>query len=449
MSLFPMFLKLDGRRCLVVGAGAIARPKIESLLRADARVVVVAPEAQPQISEWRHEGRLEWHERQFVADDLAGAFLVVAATNRKEVNHEVADAARERSVLCNSVDDPPDCDFYYPSVVERGDLQIAISTGGKSPALAQHLREELSAMLPEDIGSWLEALGEQRLRVLAALPASEERKQLLHELARREHCDPHDCPVERTLDRILARAASESGEGAAAQSGTVYLTGAGPGAADLLTVRARALIRSASCILHDDLVPAEILALARPGATVTNVGKRCGQKSVTQHQIHASMIDAARKGESVVRLKGGDPSVFGRAAEEIAALRKAGVRFEIVPGVSASLAAAAAAQISLTDRDRSSRVVLATRHRAAGSEEAMIDPCDAASTLAIYMPGSDYSALQRELLAAHWPPQTECIIVSAASLPNEQIMHVRLAELSGREPLPAPAVVLILPQPAL
>jgi uroporphyrin-III C-methyltransferase len=362
------------------------------------------------------------------------------------VNHEVAEAARARGVLCNSVDDPPDCDFYYPSVVERGDLQIAISTGGKSPALAQHLREELSATLPEDIGPWLDALGEQRLRVLAALPASEERKQLLHQLARREHCDPHDCPVEQTLNRILARAAGDSDEPGAAQPGTVYLTGAGPGAADLLTVRARALIQSASCILHDDLVPAEILAFARPGATVTSVGKRCGQKSVTQHQIHSSMIDAARQGESVVRLKGGDPSVFGRAAEEIAALRKAGVRFEVVPGISASLAAAAAAQISLTDRDRSSRVVLATRHRVPGSAEVTIDPCDAASTLAIYMPGSDYVALQQELVAARWPPQTECIIVSAASLPNEQIARVLLADLSAQRPLPAPAVVLILPQ---
>src|SRR5579863_958380 len=179
MSLFPMFLKLDARRCLVAGAGTIARPKIESLLRAGAKVTVVAPDAQPEIVQWAREGRLEWLRREFAPADVAGIFLVVAATNEKAVNHAVAEAARALAVLCNSVDDPPDCDFYYPSVVERGDLQIAVSTAGKSPALSMQLREELSAMLPEDAGEWLDSLGERRLRVLSALPAGEERKQIL------------------------------------------------------------------------------------------------------------------------------------------------------------------------------------------------------------------------------------------------------------------------------
>jgi uroporphyrin-III C-methyltransferase / precorrin-2 dehydrogenase / sirohydrochlorin ferrochelatase len=440
-----MFLKLDGRRCVVVGAGTIARPKIESLLRANAQVVVIAPEAQPEVEAWTREGKLDWQRREFLAGDLAEAFLVVAATNRKAVNHAVAEAARTGGVLCNSVDDPPDCDFYYPSVVERGDLQIAVSTGGKSPALAQQLREELSALLPEDTGPWLDALGEQRLRILAALPASEERKKLLHQLARRERCDPRDCPVEQTLQHILDSAAEEINESAAARAGTVYLTGAGPGASDLLTLRARALIRTANCILHDDLVPPGILALASADALVVNVGKRCGQKLVTQEQIHAWMIDYARQGRSVVRLKGGDPSVFGRAAEEIAALTQAAVPFAIVPGVSATFAAAAAARVSLTDRDASSRVVLTTRHRA-GNETGGVCSGDAGSTLALYMPGKNYAALQQELLAKGWPPETSCILVSAASLPSQQIVTATLSDLAALRPLPAPTVVLILPE---
>ncbi|MGB6687712.1 MAG: uroporphyrinogen-III C-methyltransferase, partial [Terracidiphilus sp.] len=403
-----MFLKLDGRRCVVAGAGAIARPKIESLLRAGARVTVIAPDAQPEVESWAREAKLEWLPREFAPDDLAGAFLVVAATNRKAVNHAVAEAARARGVLSNSVDDPPDCDFYYPSVVERGDLQIAVSTAGKSPALAQQLREELSALLPEDIGPWLDSLGEQRLKILAALPAGEDRKGLLHQLARRERCDPNNCPVEQTIKLILDRAAEEANDTAAARTGTVYLTGAGPGALDLLTLRARALIRTAGCILHDDLVPAEILSLARADALVVNVGKRCGQKLVTQEQIHAWMIEYAREGRSVVRLKGGDPSVFGRAAEEIAALTQAAVPFAIVPGVSATLAAAAAARVSLTDRDSSSRVVLTTRHRA-GNLTGGVCADDVGSTLALYMPGKDYAALQQELLAKGWPPETDCV----------------------------------------
>jgi uroporphyrin-III C-methyltransferase / precorrin-2 dehydrogenase / sirohydrochlorin ferrochelatase len=442
MTLFPMFLKLEGRRCLVVGAGAVARPRIESLLRAAAVVVVIAPEAQPEIAELARAGTIEWRKREFSPDDLAGIFLVVAATDRKAVNHAVAEAARARGILINSVDDPPDCDFYYPSVVERGDLQVAISTGGKSPALAQQLREELGALLPEDLGPWLEALGERRLRVLEAMPASPQRTELLHQFARREICDPRDCPVEQMLDRILESYPQMPLE--SARPGTVYLTGAGPGAQELLTLRARALIRTADCILHDDLVPPAILALARAGGEVINVGKRCGQKLITQEQIHAWMIEYARAGRSVVRLKGGDPAIFGRAAEEIAALVQAGIPFEIVPGISAASAAAAAAGISLTHRDRSSRVVLTTRHRA-GNELGGVSAQDAASTLALYMPGKDYAALQAELLGKGWPSRTRCIVVSAASLPTQQVVSSRLDELAELNPLPAPAVILILP----
>lgn len=440
-----MFLKLDGRRCLVVGAGKIARPKIESLLRANARVSVVAPEAQAEIAQWAKDGTIDWRRRQFADDDLDGALLVVAATDRQEVNHAVAEAARERGVLCNSVDDPPDCDFYYPSVVERGDLQIAVSTAGKSPALSMQLRQELSAMLPDNVGEWLDALGEKRQKVLAALPPSEERKQILHELARREICDPRDCPVEQTLDRLIQNMATEAG--APAQPGVVYLTGAGPGAPDLLTVRARSLIETAGCILHDDLVPAAIVSFAAPGARVVNVGKRCGQKLITQEQIHSWMIEYARAGLSVVRLKGGDPGMFGRGAEEIAALAAEGIPFEIVPGVSASLAAAAAASVSLTDRDSSSRIIFTTRHLA-GNQNAAISAGDRGSTLALYMPGKDYAALAAELLDRGWPASTACVIVSAASLPAQQVVRAPLGELAETKSLPAPAVILVFPSRA-
>ena len=203
VPMFPIFLKLEGRPCLVVGAGTIAAPKIDSLLRAGGTVTVVAPRAKPEVEAKAQAGKLVLHMREFVSSDLDGAFLVVTATDLQPVNHLVAEAARQRNVLCNSVDDPPDCDFFYPSVVQRGDLQIAISTAGKSPALAQRLREEVDAMLPEDTGAWLDQLGATRSRILEALPPSEERKHALHLLARRENCDPNACPVQETLDRLL------------------------------------------------------------------------------------------------------------------------------------------------------------------------------------------------------------------------------------------------------
>lgn len=200
MSLFPIFLRLEGRQCLVVGAGEIAEGKIQSLLAADARVTVVAPEAKPELEALARDARILWHQREFAPGDLDGIFLVVAATNVPDVNSAVYREALQRNVICNAVDDPPNCDFYFPSIVKRGDLQIAISTAGESPALAQQLRREIDEQLPRDLGPWLAALGELRREVLAAMPAGDDRKLLLHELAQRSVCELEECP-----SRHLAR----------------------------------------------------------------------------------------------------------------------------------------------------------------------------------------------------------------------------------------------------
>jgi precorrin-2 dehydrogenase/sirohydrochlorin ferrochelatase len=194
MSLFPIFLKLANRHCVVVGAGNIAESKIESLLIAEARVTVIAPEALPRVRDWAASGELTWKQREYKAGDLAGAFLAIAATATAEVNRAVFAEAADADILCNAVDDPPFCDFYFPSVVRRGDLQIAISTAGESPAFAQRLRKELNAQLPLDLGEWLMELGRLRREVTAVEPIGEPRKQLLHELAQREVCGYDQCP---------------------------------------------------------------------------------------------------------------------------------------------------------------------------------------------------------------------------------------------------------------
>ncbi|MBS1815999.1 MAG: bifunctional precorrin-2 dehydrogenase/sirohydrochlorin ferrochelatase [Acidobacteria bacterium] len=200
MSLFPLFLKLTARPCLVVGAGAIAEGKIASLLEAEATVTVVAPEADARVEEWAAGGEITLYRREFVASDVNGMFLVVAGTDIPEVNRAVFAAAKERSILCNAVDDPPYCDFYFPSIVRRGDLQIAISTAGESPALAQQLRKEINEQLPKDLGPWLLELGRLRREVLQMEPLGESRKMLLHQLATREVCGAVDCP-----SRAMAR----------------------------------------------------------------------------------------------------------------------------------------------------------------------------------------------------------------------------------------------------
>jgi precorrin-2 dehydrogenase/sirohydrochlorin ferrochelatase len=194
LSLFPIFLKLAARPCVVVGAGTIAESKIESLLAAEASVTVIAPDALPRVREWAASGEIVWKRREYRTGDLAGAFLVVAGTATTAVNRAVFAEASAAGILCNAVDDPPFCDYYFPSVVRRGELQIAISTAGESPALAQRLRKEINAQLPLGTGEWLMELGRLRREVTAAEPVGEERKLLLHELAQREVCGYAECP---------------------------------------------------------------------------------------------------------------------------------------------------------------------------------------------------------------------------------------------------------------
>jgi len=229
-----------------------------------------------------------------------------------------------------------------------------------------------------------------------------------------------------------------------AEAGSVYLVGAGPGTLDLLTLRAHALISSATCLLHDDLVSDQVLALAGPATLVRNVGKRCGIKTITQQEINTWMIEYARAGHSVVRLKSGDPLLFGRAVEELATLSEAHIPFEIVPGVSTGFAAAALAGLPLTGRITSSRVLFATRHLAAGDTSGLtgIQPN---ATLVLYMPGSDYAAIESELRANGWPPSTRCVIASSLGSPAERIIPCVLAQLANMPLQPSPVLMLFFP----
>ena len=433
MSLLPIFLKLEGRRCLLVGAGTVALDKIGSLLKTGARLRVIAPRAKEEVRRLASEGKLEWIERAFEQADLDGADLVIAATDVAKVNAAVYRAAVERGIFCNSVDDIPNCDFFFGSVVSRGDLQIAISTAGESPAVAQRLRREIDTQLPEDLAAWLARVGELRRKVLEIHPRGEERKALLHQLAQRQACDSESCPTRRLALAPLGKAPVDDG-------GKVWLVGAGPGDPDLLTVKALRLIQSAHVILHDDLVPRAILDLGR-NAEITNVGKRCGVKNITQGEINALMIEHARNGRRVVRLKSGDPLIFGRAAEEMAALTEAGVTFEVVPGITAAFAAAAAIPCSLTDRNGASNVTFSTGHHAASHNESQLPQVEDA-TRVVYMPGRDLKLLAVEWLAEGLPAEFPCAVVSRAAQPDQEVFQTTLGELGRAAPAAAPSILL-------
>ena len=353
-----------------------------------------------------------------------------AATNVPSVNAAVYQACIAKNIPCNSVDDIPNCDFFFGSVVSRGNLQIAISTSGESPAVAQRLRREIDAQLPEDLGPWLEDLGQLRREVLEIHPRSESRKLLLHQLAHRDLCESEACP-----SRQLARAPL------ADKRGSVALVGAGPGDPDLLTIKALRLIQAADVVLHDDLVPQEILKQASPRAEVVNVGKRCGAKTITQDEINALMIEHARANRSVVRLKSGDPLVFGRAAEEMAALALSDIPFEIVPGITSAFAAAAAIGCSLTDRNGASNVTFSTGHHAQSHNNASL-PAIEDTTRVVYMPGRDLNLLAQEWIQQGLPPDFPCAVVSHAAQPSQHVRFTTLGDLGSLETVPAPSLLI-------
>jgi uroporphyrin-III C-methyltransferase/precorrin-2 dehydrogenase/sirohydrochlorin ferrochelatase len=428
-ELFPIFLKLAGRPCLVLGGGAVAETKMQGLVRCGARVRVVAPEATPGIREAASSGHIAWEQRPFVPSDLAGIFLVVAATNSRELHQEIFRLCRQAGIFCNAVDEPEHCDFYYPAVVRRGALQIAISTAGNSPFLAQRLRHEFEDQLGPEYAPWLEEIGRQRRELFQADISSDNRRAILKELS---------------SGRAFLEFQARHNFAAQSERGKVYFVGAGPGDPGLLTRKAFGILISAEVVLHDALVSREILSIVPAGATLCDVGKRCGAKSITQEEIHALLIGYATAGKKVVRLQGGDPLIFGRAGEEISALRDAGVDFEIIPGVTAVSAAAAGAQISLTDRRVASQLIFLSAHRREGEFERdlkSVPPTGA--TLVIYMPGSDYQRLACALRNAGISESTPCLIVSQASAPQEAICRTDLASLATVAPLPAPALFVV------
>jgi len=428
-ELFPLFLKLAGRRCLVLGGGAVAEAKIQSLVRCGASVRVVAPEATPGIRQAADAGQIVWDARPFLPSDLEGVFLAVGATNSPELHAEIFRLCQGAGILCNMVDEPDRCDFYYPAVVRRGPLQVAISTGGHSPLLAQRLRHELEEQIAPEYGPWIEQIGRQRRELIRASISPENRRSIL-----------------KDLSSELAFADFKAGQNCARSGsrGKVYFVGAGPGDPDLLTRKAWNVLRSADVVLHDALVSSEVLSIAPAGAVLCDVGKRCGAKSIAQEEIHALLIGYASTAKTVVRLQGGDPLIFGRAGEEISALRDAGVGFEVIPGVTAASAAAASAQIALTDRRVASQLIFLSAHRREGGFEGDLKSVPrTGATLVIYMPGHDYQRLGRTLRDAGISDETPCLIVSQASSPEESIYRTDLASLAAVPVPPTPALVIV------
>lgn len=425
--LAPLFLKLAGRRVVVVGAGQVAAGKIAALLAVGAKVEVVAPEVHPDVA----AAGVPVARRPFAAADLDGAWLAVAAAT-PEVNRAVAAEAERRRVFVNAVDDPEVATAWAGGVVRRGGVTVAISTGGRAPALAGLLREGIEALLPEQVEAWVERAEALRAGWKAeAVPLGDRRPRLLRALV--ELYGAESSPAAACREREAARP----------PGGFVSLVGAGPGDAELLTVKAVRRLREADLVLYDALVSGEALRHATR-AHCFFVGKRAGHPSVRQESIHRMMIEAARRGKRVVRLKAGDPFVLGRGGEEALALAAAGVPHEVVPGLSSALAAPALAGIPLTHRGLATGFTVLSGHAEEAYGPILASLAPGVSTLVVLMGLGTRARLGERLVQAGWDPRTPAAIVLGASTPAAATWIGTIAGLGAADiPTGAPGTLVV------
>ncbi len=441
-ELFPLFLRLTGRPVLVVGGGRVAAGKVFALLEAGARVTVVAPEVRMEIL----ASGAAVERRPFAPGDVDGTWLVVAAAT-PAVNREVARAAEARRVFANAVDDPPSASAFAAGVVRRGGATVAVSTGGRAPALAGLLREALAALLPEELSQWLATA--QRLRAeqrARQVPMEARRPLLLVALERLYHPAPPTPPLSPAESGrasgasaagggplpVSLRGGAGRGEGGARRTGFVSLVGAGPGDPGLLTLRAARALADAELVLYDALVPPEILALA-PSARRFFVGKRAGRPSIRQEAIHRLLVASARAGRRVARLKAGDPFVFGRGGEEALALARAGIPFEVIPGISSALAAPALAGIPVTHRGLSSGFAVLSGHDPSAWAPVVEALPPGAVTLVFLMGLGARADIAARLQARGWPGATPAAALLGASTPSSSSWVGTLAGLGSTE----------------
>jgi uroporphyrin-III C-methyltransferase/precorrin-2 dehydrogenase/sirohydrochlorin ferrochelatase len=427
MKLFPLFADLAGRPVLVVGAGEVATRKVAALLGAGAQVSVGAPRLGPALAKLAVAGRIRHIEGDYREAWLDGLWLVIAATSDRATNEAIARDAAHRRLFANVVDDAQRSSVHVPAIIDRSPVIVAVSSGGSAPMLARRLRERLETLLDPSLGALATLLERFRTRIRTRLPASAARRHWYDALF-----DGSVMAFLRARQPALAEAALEASlrAPAAAAEGRVVLVGAGPGDPGLLTLKALRALNQADVILHDRLVSADVLALARRDAQFIEVGKRGGGHSTSQDAIHALLLAHARAGRRVVRLKGGDPFVFGRGGEELEFLRAHAVPYEVVPGITAALACAAYAGVPLTHRDHAQSVRFVTAHcrdsfdaldwRALALER---------QTLAVYMGVGGLDTLRERLLAHGRAATTPFALVENGSHESQRVVTGTLGQL--------------------
>ncbi len=429
MDFFPIFMKLCGRRCVVIGGGEVALRKVSMLLKAEAAVTVVAPDLHAALVEWRDAGKITCLQEVFTPTQLDGAVLVIAATDDAATNRQVSEAAQSRNIPVNVVDAPALCTFVVPSVVDRSPLVIAISSGGKAPVLARMLRARLETMIPAAYGRLAGLAAEFREQVKSRFSSMQERRVFWENV--------FQGPIaERVLsgqEGAARKALHDALEGAAdiTHRGEVYLVGGGPGDPDLLTFRALRLMQQCDVVVYDKLVSEGVMELVRRDAERIYVGKARDQHTMPQEDINQLLARLAKEGRRVLRLKGGDPFIFGRGGEEIETLMEHGIPFQVVPGITAACGVSSYAGIPLTHRDYAQSVVFATGHLRDGTVDLdwpmLVRP---RQTVVIYMGLVGLPEICRQLVAHGMAAETPAAVVQQGTTASQRVVAGTLATLA-------------------
>ena len=444
MNYFPAFLNLHDRPCLIVGGGDIALRKARLMASAGARLRIVAPGFTAATLQFADAHNVTLVKRRFRPGDLDGHWLVVSATGIPAVERTVFEHANEAGVFCNGVDDIDNCSYITPAIVDRGDVVVAISSGGAAPVLARKLREQIEALLPAGISRLAALASHWRGRVRSRFGDLLSRRRFWESVfdgpAASAAVDGDIAAAETLMHALLNNASSE-------QPGEAWLVGAGPGDPGLLTLRALQILQKADVILHDRLVSDDVLELARRDADRISVGKTPGCRANSQDEINALLVRLVGEGKRVCRLKGGDPFIFGRGGEEAAALESAGYRYQVVPGITSAAGCAAYAGIPLTHRDLSQSVAFITAHG-----KSSVDNLDWSSlardkqTLAFYMAVKRFSSVMNNLIDNGRAADTPIAIVEKGTTPDQRIVRGTLGQLTllaEAHRIMAPAMLIV------
>jgi uroporphyrin-III C-methyltransferase / precorrin-2 dehydrogenase / sirohydrochlorin ferrochelatase len=420
VDFLPIFVNIKQQPCLVIGGGEVAARKVVLLLKAEAKVTVISPNLGRELKEMAENGEIIHVSRHFEDADIQQPVLVIAATDQREVNERVSKLGKARGIPVNVVDNPGLCSFIMPSIVDRSPVQIAISTGGASPVLARMIRTKLEGCIPAAYGRLASLVDGFREKVKAKFSSVEQRRMFWESVLEGTVADRVFSGNEDQAAAELEKAI-EAGDAKAQFQGEVYLVGAGPGDPDLLTFRALRLMQAADVVVFDRLVSPAIRDLVRRDAEMIYVGKKRDQHTMQQENINELLVRLAKEGKRVLRLKGGDPFIFGRGGEEIELLAQEGVPFQVVPGITAASGCASYAGIPLTHRDYSQACVFVTGHLKDGTIDlnwaALAQPNQ---TVVFYMGLHGAPTLCKEMIAHGMPPTTPVALVQKGTTPDQK-----------------------------